>query len=137
MTGLSGAPTESALPLCEVHYAEWLFNQADVDVAVGVGDGLFYVPVHLMPTAEPGQTFRVAVNIPPTSALAERLPDGYDKHVQYVEDELFSEVTGVNYDGDSPVGYVVVDVDADDEHFQTWGVFAEHSVDGVATPPAE
>lgn len=133
-TGLSGAPTENATALCEVHYAEWLFNQAGVDGLVGVGGGLFYVPVHLMPSPDGDRTFEVAANIPPKSTLGERLPEDYVKQLEYVEDELFAEVTGAHYDGDSPIGYIVVDADAATEYFQTWGVFAEHSVSGEATP---
>ena len=133
-TGLSGVPTESSQPACHVHYSEWLFNQPDVDGIVGVGGGLYYAPVHLMPSIDSDRTYEVAVNIPPTSTLGERLPDGYDEHLEYVESELFDEVTGANYNGDRPVGYVVVDVNAEDEYFQTWGVFAEHSLTGKATP---
>ena len=133
-TGLSGVPTESSQPVCHIHYAEWLFNQPDANGIVGVGDGLYYAPVHLMPAVDDGRTFEVAVNIPPASTLGSLLPEDYAKQLEYVESELFDEITGANYNGDAPVGYVVVDADADDEYFQTWGAFAEHSVTGKATP---
>jgi len=131
---MSGPPAESTVPMCQVHYAEYLFDQPDVDGVVGVGDGLFFIPVHLMADTTDEMMFEVAVNIPPNSRIGQELPEGYFEDLEYIEDELFEEVTGVNYDGDDPVGYVIVDVNAEDEHFQTWGVFAEHSVTGEATP---
>ena len=101
--------TETKEPLCDAHYAAWLFNQADDD-AFYLGDGLWYLRVTVtldVPTQE-------LVPVAPTNVSEDRLlmdiVEGGSETVRSLTRSLREDIElSANVEMGDTVGYVVID----------------------------
>jgi len=119
--GMSGAPANNQIPLCDSHYAQHVFDHMDETDEVGVGGGLLFLPVIAVPNesetwheTEPQIRHGFVMNNEGVE-VAERIEREIANELNDNADFGFGEVCG----------FVLVDVEATGESVMNFGALPD------------